>query len=282
MVTLNTATTLKNSTSIAIGGFDGMHRGHQELFSRLDTNSTIVVIDNSYACLTPNEIRKKHTSFDLKFYKLDKIKHLNAKEFLKLLKTDFPKLKKIVVGYDFHFGKDRAYSATYLKEIFDGEVVIVDEVKIDGISVHSRYIRELISKGDIKQANKLLGYNYTIYGELIRGQGLGSKELVATINLEAKEFCLPKEEVYASLTRVDGSEHLYPSVSFVGHRVSTDGSFAIESHILDTKVSCTQNASISFIDFLRDNKKFENLKELKEAIYHDINQAKTVLKQLSF
>ena len=57
MVTLNTATTLKNSTSIAIGGFDGMHRGHQELFSRLDTNSTIVVIDNSYACLTPNEIR---------------------------------------------------------------------------------------------------------------------------------------------------------------------------------------------------------------------------------
>jgi len=281
MVTLNTATTLKNSTSIAIGGFDGMHRGHQELFSRLDKNGVIVVIENNKSSLTPNGYRKEHTNFAIEFLQLSKIKHLDAKGFLELLHVKFPNLQKIVVGYDFYFGKDRAYSASYLKEIFDGEVVIVDEVKIDGISVHSRFIRGLISKGDIKQANKLLGYNYTIYGELIKGQGLGSKELVATINIEAKEFCLPKEGVYASLTRVDGSEHLYPSVSFVGHRVSTDGSFAIESHILDTKVSCIKKASISFIDFLRDNKKFENLKELKEAIYHDINQAKTVLKRLS-
>jgi len=276
---LNTATTLKNSTAIALGGFDGMHRGHQQLFKRLGENGAIVVIESGASSLTPNGYRNYHTHYPIKTFLLQEIKHLSAKEFVALLYETFPKLQKIVVGYDFYFGKDRAYSAYDLKELFDGEVVIVDEVKIDGISVHSRTIRSLIQEGKVTKAAKLLGYNYTIYGKKIQGQGIGSRELVATINLETKQFLLPKEGVYATFTRVDEEEHFYPSVSFIGHRCSTDGSFAIETHLLDTTVVCQEKAQISFVAFLRENQKFSSLQQLKNAIEDDIQNAKRLLQQ---
>ncbi len=281
MEILNIATTLSNSTAIALGGFDGMHLGHQKLFSYLGEKGAIVVIQNNQVSLTPEEFRKRHTKYPLLSFKLEEIKHFEAKEFLELLKQHFPKLQKIVVGYDFYFGKNRKYSAYDLKELFENDVVIVDEVKIDGISVHSRIIREFIRQGDIKQANKLLGYNYTLGGTIIKGQGIGSKELVATINIETKKFEIPKEGVYATLTRIDNEEHFHPSVSFVGHRVSTDGSFAIESHILDGKVQAKNYAEISFVSFLRENKKFDSLEELKGAIQKDITMAKEKLRILA-
>ena len=142
-------------------------------------------------------------------------------------------------------------------------------------------IRQKISIGDIKGANAFLGHNYTICGNIVRGQGIGKKELVATINIETKEFLTPREGVYATFTRIDDEEHYHPSVSFVGHRVTTDGSFAIESHILDGEVTCSKTTSISFVSFIRDNKKFDSLVELKEAIKKDIFLAKKELRILA-
>ena len=82
------------------------------------------------------------------------------------------------------------------------------------------------------------------------------------------------------MTQIDDEEHYHPSVSFVGHRVTTDGSFAIESHILDGEVCCEKRASISFISFIRNNEKFNNLDELKQAIQKDIAIASKELKLL--
>jgi len=278
---LSTAISLKKADSIALGGFDGMHLGHQELFKQLGDDGAIVVIENGYSTLTPDGIRERHTSYPILYLQLEKIKHLEADAFIELLRDYFPDLKKIVVGYDFHFGKDRKYSAEYLQKVCKADVKIVNEVKIDGISVHSRFIREMIRSGEIKQANKLLGYNYTMIGSLEKGQGIGSKELVATINIQTEHFEIPKEGVYVTLTRIDDEEHFHPSVSFIGHRVSTDGSFAIESHIIDGEVECRRKAEISFIHFLRPNRKFETLQALKEQIQKDINMAKKELKMLA-
>ena len=158
---------------------------------------------------------------------------------------------------------------------------LIKEVSLHNDSVHSHKIRQKVSIGDIKGANAFLGHNYTIRGNIVKGQGIGKKELVATINIEAKEFLTPREGVYAALTRIDDEEHYHPSVSFVGHRVTTDGSFAIESHILDGEVSCDKTASISFVSFIRDNKKFDSLVELKEAIKKDIAVAKKELRILA-
>ena len=281
MAILSTATTIKKAEAIALGGFDGMHLGHQELFKRLGKNGAIVVIENGYSTLTPDGVRERHTDYPVVYLELEKIKHLEADEFIELLRGYFPHLKKIVVGYDFHFGRDRKYSAAYLQKVCSAEVEIVDEVKIEGISVHSRHIREMIRRGDIKLANRLLGYNYTMIGSVEKGQGIGAKELVATINIHTERFEVPKEGVYVTLTRIDEEEHYHPSVSFIGHRVTTDGSFAIESHILDSEVQCMEKAEISFVDFLRDNRKFDSLSELKEQIQKDIKMAQKELKMLA-
>ena len=280
METLSTVTTLKNSTSIAIGGFDGMHIGHQALFRELDENGVIVVIETGYANLTPAKYREHYTTHKIVYLQLEDIRHLDAEGFIELLKEKFPKLQKIVVGYDFHFGKDRRYSFDDLQKLFCGEVVVVDEVKHNGDSVHSHKIRAKLQIGDIKGANEFLGHNYMISGKRVDGQGLGSRELVATLNLQVKDFLLPKEGVYVTLTRIDNEEHFHPSVSFIGHRVSTDGSFAVESHILDGEMKCEEKAEISFVDFIRNNEKFDSLEELKKAIQKDIKVANRVLQRL--
>jgi riboflavin kinase / FMN adenylyltransferase len=271
---------LANTTAIAIGGFDGMHVGHQELFSQLGEDGCIVVIETGYANLTPKLQREHFSHYPIVYLELDDIRHLDGKGFVALLKEKFPNLQKIVVGYDFHFGKNRTCSFEDLKNIFDGEVIVVDEVKHNGDSVHSHKIRQKLSIGDIKGANQFLAHNYTIKGQHITGQGIGKKELVATINITTNGYLVPKEGVYATLTRIDDEEHYHPSVSFVGHRVTTDGSFAIESHILDGEVFCDKKAAISFVSFIRNNEKFDNLDELRAAIKKDIAIASKELKLL--
>lgn len=277
---MSIATAMKNSTAIAIGGFDGMHIGHQHLFAELDENGTIVVIETGYANLTPKKEREHFSHYPILYLELDEIRHLDGEGFISLLKSKFPKLQKIVVGYDFHFGKDRKYSFEDLDTLFNSEVKVVAEVTHNGDSVHSHKIRAKLQIGDIKGANDFLGHNYTINGALVAGQGIGKKELVATINIQATGFLTPKEGVYVTLTRIDDEEHYHPSVSFVGHRVTTDGSFAVESHILDGEVLCKKEARISFVSFIRDNKKFDSIAELKKAIKKDINIASQKLKLL--
>jgi riboflavin kinase / FMN adenylyltransferase len=271
---------MKNSTAIAIGGFDGMHIGHQSLFSELGERGTIVVIETGYANLTPKRERENFTHYPIIYIDLDEVRHLDGPEFVKFLNKSFPKLNKVVVGYDFHFGKDRKYSFNDLKEMFAGDVVVVDEILHHGESVHSHKIRAKLQIGDIQGANDFLGHNYTIRGDQIQGQGIGKKELVATINLKTQGFLTPKEGVYVTLTRIDNEEHFHPSVSFVGHRKTTDGSFAIETHILDGEVMCTTKAAISFVKFIRNNQKFDSLDELKAAIKKDIAVAHKELKFL--
>jgi len=271
---------MKESRAIAIGGFDGMHLGHQALFAELGESGCIVVIETGYANLTPKKERENFTKYPIFYLELDAIRHLDGAGFVAFLQEEFPQLEKIVVGYDFHFGKDRKYSYSDLKTLFNGNVVVIDEVSHGGDSIHSHKIRTKLTIGDIKGANSFLGHNYTIRGKHISGQGIGKKELVATINITTEGFLVPKEGVYATLTRIDDEEHYHPSVAFVGHRVTTDGSFAIETHILDGEIVCKEKAAISFVAFLRKNEKFESLEALKNAIKKDIANASRELKFL--
>ncbi len=264
----------KNSiTSIAIGGFDGMHIAHQELFKNLDDNGAIVSIESGYANLTPKKYRQEYSIYPIFYYILEDIRHLEGCEFIKLLKQEFPNLKRIVVGFDFCFGKDRKYCIEKLKEFFDGEVIVIEEIKLDNIAVHSRIIRDYIKSGDIKMANKLLGKEYKIYGQKIKGQGLGTKSFVPTINLKVDEFLLPNEGVYITKTILDEVE--FNSITFLGHRLTTDGSYAVETHILDENIENKDyRIQIKFYEKSRENKKFDNFEELKNQILEDINLAK--------
>lgn len=264
-------------TSIAIGGFDGMHYAHQQLFKNLDEHGAIVSIESGYANLTPKRYRQEYSPYPIYYYVLENIKHLEGDEFIKLIKQEFPNLKKIVVGFDFCFGKNRRYCIEGLKKLFTGEVLVLDEIKIDDIAVHSRIIREYIKDGNINMANKLLGKEYKIYGHQIKGQGLGNKSFVPTINLKIDEFLLPKEGVYITKTILDEEE--YNSITFLGHRFTTDGSYAVETHIIDKNIiNNNYTTQIKFYEKLRDNQKFDSFEELKKQILDDIESARNYFK----
>jgi len=255
-----------NIKSITIGSFDGIHIAHKALIDRADA---VVVIERNGGYITPGCKRTMCLDKPCFFYHFDKLKSLSPKEFVTKLEKEFPELNKIIIGYDFFFGKDKSGDSQKLKELFSGEVVIVDEVSIDGIPIHSRTIKKYIIDGNIKMANRLLGREYTIYGKVIKGQGLGAKELVPTINIKVKHYQLPKDGVYATKTKIDDIWH--KSISFLGHRKSTDNSYAIETHILNKNIEYSKGSIwIEFNDFIRENRKFSSLEELKEQINKDI------------
>jgi len=207
------------------------------------------------------------------FYHFDIIKSLTPKEFVHKLSVDFPSLETIVVGYDFHFGKNKAGNAQMLEELGGGKVVIVDEVSIDNIPVHSRTIKRYLREGRVEMANKLLGRTYVIEGRVIQGQGLGKKELVPTLNLYVKDYQLPLEGVYVTRTEIE--DEWLNSVSFLGHRVTTDGSYAVETHIIDKDIGEISGiVSLEFVAFIRGNQKFDSLDLLKQQIQDDISNAK--------
>jgi len=262
---------LKNKIkSIAIGSFDGIHLGHQALIDKADA---LVIIERNSGYLTPGYKRSLFTSKLCCFYHFDTIKSLTPEAFVHKLEVDFPALETIVVGYDFHFGKNKAGNAQLLNTLSDKEIVIIDQVSLDEIPVHSRTIKAFLREGKIELANKLLGRTYYIQGRVIQGQGLGKKELVPTINLNVKEYQLPLEGVYATRTLIDGQ--WLNSVSFLGHRVTTDDSYAVETHILDREIDeVSGEMALEFVDFIRINQKFESLDALKKQIHEDIGLAK--------
>lgn len=216
--------------AVAIGNFDGMHIGHQKLFEHLGEHGAIIVIlAGGGAKLTPFASRGAYTQKKLFYCELSKIKNLSGGEFIELLEQNFINLQKIVVGEDFRFGRDRAWDVEFLQREFRGQTCVVGEFKVGG-GVHSSRIKELLSRGRCEAAAELLGRDYELCGRIMRGQGRGAREFVATLNLEPGWFFIPKSGVYATVTSVCGAR--YKSVSFVGERLSTDGAFALETHIL--------------------------------------------------
>jgi len=260
--------------SIAIGSFDGMHIAHQALIKKAEA---VVIIERNSGYLTPGYKRSLYTEKPCYFYHFDKIRHLSPKAFVERLEQDFPLLEKIIVGYDFAFGKAKVGNVKVLRELFKGEVEVVDEIKIEGISVHSRVIKTFLKEGNIAKVNLLLGRYYSIDAEVIRGQGIGSKKLVPTLNLRVHSYQLPSEGVYATCTKIGKRE--YDSVSFVGHRLSTDSAFAVETHLIDQTVTYNSGTvTLFFVGFLRTNKTFTSFEKLKMQIENDIADAKAVLK----
>ena len=255
--------------SIAIGSFDGIHIAHRELIARAE--GVAVIEREPRGRLTPGYKRSWYCEKPMAFYLFERIRHLGAREFVAMLREDYPRLKRIVVGYDFRFGKDREGSARDLEEIFEGEVEVIPEIALEGIPVHLRTIRELLSAGEPDRANRLLGRPYAVDGTPVRGQGLGSREFVPTINLVTEGYHLPAEGVYAGVTRL--GDRRYKSAIFLGHRVSTDGSFALETHLLEYDgAELPPRIFVEFHRYLRPNRRFECFEELRGQIGKDLEQ----------
>ncbi len=280
------STSTQSVEMLALGCFDGLHLGHRELLRQLNpANSALLVIDKfQNDRLTPKECLQTLCEFELIFVDFERIKDLSGGEFLANLRQKFVNLHTLVVGEDFRFGKNRAWGAADIEKISDYEAIIVKDYEFKGISVHSKKIKECLQNADLECANALLGRAYAVCGTLIKGQGLGGKKLVPTLNLDTKNYFLPKNGVWACLCEVQNQ--LFKGVCFLGLR-STDGKFSVEAHILDENFAAknaqnlekNEKIRLIFKKFLRQNQKFEDLTLLKNQILKDCENARKCLRE---
>jgi riboflavin kinase/FMN adenylyltransferase len=203
---------------------------------------------------------------------------ISARDFVQNILVDHLGIKEIVVGYDYVFGHKREGNINLLKEMgrqFNFRVHQVGPVYVEKRLVSSTSIRNLITEGNVSEAKRLLGRNYQIRGEVIRGSNRGGPLLgFPTANLKLVDELIPKEGVY--VVTVDLKGKIYQGLTNIGYNPTfKDKTLSVETHILDLPTNILkQRIKVNFLSRLRDEITFASAKELSQQISRDIRQAR--------
>jgi riboflavin kinase/FMN adenylyltransferase len=287
---------------LAIGVFDGVHRGHQAVISTSaehaqSANGTAVVVTfhpHPMKVLRPNEAPHLLTATQHKIklirnlgvqhllvIKFDKAFAATAPEdFVHQLVTHSKPLGEICVGHEWSFGKGRRGNLALLRKLgaqFDFEVVGIPAVTLgNGELVSSTAIRHAIEAGDLAKAAEMLGREYTILGTVVRGDHLGKKIGFPTANLSAHSEQFPPNGVYFAQATLDGI--IYPGVVNLGYRPTVSSGKServLEIYLLDFDHNIYgKDVEVRFVRYLRPEQKFENLDALAKQIEFDVQQAR--------
>ncbi len=187
-------------------------------------------------------------------------------------------IKSLVVGKDFHFGKNRRGDHRMLERFADTygyEVEVVDKIQEEGRDISSTFVREEISAGRVAHANELLGYRYFVQGIVVHGNEIGRTLNVPTANLiPAEDKLLPPFGVYVTKTTVfDKDGQVYGGITNVGCKPTIEGvnPVGVETHLFgfDDQIYGAR-IKVEFLDMVRPEQKFHSLEELKEQMLKDI------------
>lgn len=289
---------INSPTTISIGTFDGVHRGHrfvmkyasnlaqryssENLVITFDPHPRFVLDDDIEAHFLLNTLDEKielmsHLPIDIiyiqKFTK--KFAQLTPENFIVWLKEYF-NLKVLIMGYDNTFGVNRSGTFEDIKMLsykYNFYLHRIQPYVIDGIFISSTKIRNLLLKGYVSEANKLLGYNYFINGKVITGSKLGRKLGFPTANIGevAEEKIIPGSGVYIIKATIDSEQ--YRGIMNIGFRPTFHYShnyISLEAHLFDFNEEIyDKNIKIEFILKIRDEKKFDSPEALVNQIYRD-------------
>lgn len=284
-ISIKNNTKLDDNISLAIGFFDGLHLGHTVLIDELknyDSKKAIITFKSDFkATLKKEELNlllldeekdkmlcKLGIDYEYIFESNEEILNTSKEDFLKYL--DNQNVKNIIVGEDFTFGKFALGKATDLLTL-KSNVIIKPLLEINRTKISTTQIKSLLLKNDIDKANQLLGYNFSISGIVIHGLKNGRKinYPTANINYPINKFKL-NSGVYKTITIVNNKE--YPSMTNIGTHptISSLNEDIIESHIFDFNEEIYgKEISIIFKQFIRKQKKFDSLDELKSQLNLD-------------
>jgi riboflavin kinase/FMN adenylyltransferase len=292
------------ATVLTIGTFDGVHVGHQKIIERLNElkkeslySAILTFYPHPRRVLGKEDKIQMLNSFIEKKDLLAKFKldHLivepftevfsqtSAEDFVKKILVDELNVKKLVIGHDHKFGKNREGDFDKLVElskVYGFEVEEIPSQDIENIAVSSTKIRRALLAGDISQANRFLGYAYMLSGKVVKGHGIGRTINFPTINLQIQEDykLIPKNGVYLVKTEYDGM--LLNGLMNIGTRPTLNGqNQSIEVYLLDFKGDLYGKfLRVEILNRLREEVKFDSIEDLKKQIATDEIQARDWLK----
>lgn len=294
MMNITESDFIKEKTAVALGIFDGVHCGHRKIIKRtagyLDNRLIPAVFtfnvesigvkrgkeyeyiyNDGQKCEILQRLGTKYIySPDIK-----EICNMNGEDFARKILADKLNAKAVVCGENFRFGKDALCGAKELKQFgekFGFEVSICKIEKKYNSEISSEIIRNLLKNGDISAANELLWEAYYINSEVVTGNKLGRTLNFPTINqLFSKNQLVPKKGVYQTFTVIDGK--CYNSVTNIGVKPTIEKNISplAETHILDYNGDLYgRNIEVRFLYFVRNEKKFGSVEELKKQVDADI------------
>jgi len=291
---------------VAIGNFDGVHRGHRAVIeaartqAHMKTNRSPALVltfephprtffkpDTPTFRITPENAKLRlfaANSLDgavvMQFNK--ELASLTAEEFVSKILLDWLGISGVVVGHDFHFGKQRQGTPEFLADAgkrHSFAVEIVSPLNDAGVPVSSGKIRDALEAGDINRANELLGYSWFAAGEVIHGEKRGRELGFPTANIRLDPSCKLKQAIYAVRAHVGGKTH--DAVASYGRRPQFDnGAPLLETFLFDFAGDLYgQEMTVEFVSFIREEAKFDGLDALIAQMNRDSEQAKALLRQ---
>ena len=284
---------------IAIGNFDGLHLGHQKVIKEAKQKAKKNNIPFGVMTFEPvpvmffnkkiknhriNSLGQKKTQ--LKKFKLDfliiikfnkKFSSQSAEEFIKNIIFKKTKCRYLYVSKNFKFGFKRQGNIKTLKKFekrYNFNNIITKPYKKDNITISSTFLRKKIRSGKIDEVNKLLNRSWCINGKVIKGQRRGRKIGFPTCNLKLSNYVVPKLGVYA--VKVKSKNFYRNGIANIGYRPTFNGqNLLLETNIFGINKNLYNKViSVNFKKFIRPEKKFRNLKHLKQQIKLDIKKAK--------
>ncbi len=292
--------------SLTIGNFDGVHLAHQKIIEKTQEIAQKNNLSSALLTFEPHPIsflNKNKNDFNqdfritnlankinlLKKYSLDyiiilpfnnKLSSIEANNFIEEILINKFNVKSLIIGYDFTFGKGREGNFKTL-ESYNFDLHEINPIKIfdknhNEVTISSSLARQYLKSGEIKSLNQILGHNFTIDGIVVEGKKIAGELGYKTANINHKiNLIKPKFGVYKTRTFIEDENKFYDSITNFGIKPTFDNSSSkplFETHILNfSKNLYHKKIRVEFLDFIRDEKKFSSIEELKKQIKIDIN-----------